>query len=771
MLSVVVTVYNKDAQSLTTFLEAYKQQTSTDFELVLVDDCSNVDYQHIIVQYQAHMRITYTRFGRNRGQCTARNTGIQSASGDIICVVDSDCIPNKRFVAEHLQAHTSQPWLDVVIGPYNIESAGRDIWALLQHYEQHPNQVLGDMMLQMPDNPSYFLNFITRNVSIKRAALPPTPFDPAYSYQGSNPQSGFGWEDVEAGYRLFKAGLGFGFCPKAYTIHLSHPSTTDGRLKPLRSLRNFERMLLQHPQMVHTAAADWITSTYSKILAWCQNTTPPEAFKDDTKRPWGTVIINLRATNAVAHPMVIEGVLRQWVPGVEIYLVLRDGVDRRVADYYSSLHSYVRTVQGAVAIRNGGGRYLTITVEDDQLLPPNSLRKPKHRVTTRGPKQTLGGFQDPAAYFSKDLVPLLRRTQRRIKRRLKILTYRWHCGHQYELWKLPHDFYIVEDPNLHTMAWDYQSRPLPENAQHIALDRVDPRDFDFAILHFDENCVNPAGITNSVLHESWGAIFRHMVEFTKDMPRVAICHGTPPFHGMFNVGYKGADLMQEWAVEANAVRQLVGNIPIICNSYNAWQQWHFPNSRVIWHGFDSSEYPLEEPGRGILYSANSIKHRPWYRGYHEFKWLSRRFDVAYLGRDDAGEFRRVSVEVPTEYADMRDFAIKKFNNYQSVLAQHAIFLNTTLRSPMPRSRAEAMLKGLCMVTMDYHDESRFITHGVNGFVGKSKEDLADSLKWLRKHPDQVRKIGLRGRETIRRVFPHTRYLQEWHQTIYDILGE
>jgi hypothetical protein len=65
----------------------------------------------------------------------------------------------------------------------------------------------------------------------------------------------------------------------------------------------------------------------------------------------------------------------------------------------------------------------------------------------------------------------------------------------------------------------------------------------------------------------------------------------------------------------------------------------------------------------------------------------------------------------------------------------------------------------------------FITNGVNGFTGTSVEELEEGLTWLERNPGKVRSIGLRGRETIRRIFPHTRYLEEWHQTIYDILGE
>ena len=119
---------------------------------------------------------------------------------------------------------------------------------------------------------------------------------------------------------------------------------------------------------------------------------------------------------------------------------------------------------------------------------------------------------------------------------------------------------------------------------------------------------------------------------------------------------------------------------------------------------------------------------------------------------------------------MAAYARTKFQNYQETIGRFSIFLNTTLRSPMPRSRAEAMLKGLCCVTMDYHDESMFITNGVNGFVGKHVGELEEYLRWCERHPDPAREIGLRGRETIKRVFPLSRYHEEWLESLADVTG-
>jgi len=778
-LSIVATIYNKDLKSLQTFLEALKRQTSKDFELVLIDDCSTVSYRGLVNRYLKDVRITYVRFGKNKGQCHARNVGLQEAKGEILCIVDSDCIPNAEFVAGHLIEHRNSPVIDVLIGPYNIESNGRDIWQLLALLDRDQEKLKQEMSLQYPPNPGYYLNFITRNVSINRRVLPSGLFDESFGYQSTNPQSGFGWEDIEAGYRLFKYGLHFAFTHRAFTVHLSHPDTTDSVIKPLRSLRNYSRLLLKHPHILYTAAAPWTVQTYGRIYDWLKNVEAKKPVYTDREKPWMTVVVELSAANDRLHPFVIESVLSQWVPGVEVLLVTPKGYRSETADYYTSTHSYVRVVQSSnINSLVKSNQKVSVIMRDDQILPPDSIRKHTKARSKRGAFQrrqvvrqpeapVLGGFQSPEAAYRRNISYAMRGYRpKQPKRRLKILTYRWHCGHQYELYKLPHDFHLVEDRT--TMDWDYSSRPFPANAKLVPFDEVDQRDYDLAILHFDENCVNPA-ISNGVLTKEWGAIFRRVLAEITEIPRIGICHGTPPFHGMFNVDYRGSNLMHEWAEEKNKILAAVGNMPVVCNSWHAWEQWGFPQSRVIWQGFDANEYSIGPRKKGAIYVANAIRYRPWYRGYHEFKHLCQHFPIDYLGRDDLKEFRGVIVPEP-RHRDKNLYAKMKFKTYTDFLGRYSIFVNTTLRSPMPRSRAEAMLKGAVCVTMDYHDESMFIETGVNGFTGRTKEELESHLRWVYKNPDAAKRIGLRGRETIRRIFPLSRYHREWQENFVDLLG-
>jgi hypothetical protein len=173
---------------------------------------------------------------------------------------------------------------------------------------------------------------------------------------------------------------------------------------------------------------------------------------------------------------------------------------------------------------------------------------------------------------------------------LRVLTYRWHVPHQYELWKLPLDVTMVTGTgSAISDHWDYGQRPLPTNARFLALDDVNPRDYDLAILHFDENVLAPENSRGTVGKE-WGAAFKLFSE-QLDLPKVAICHGTPQFHGQYNIDYTGADLMQPIEAERRRLVDYLGDVHVVCNSYQAQAEWQFRRSSVIWHGFDPAEFP------------------------------------------------------------------------------------------------------------------------------------------------------------------------------------
>ena len=91
-VSVVVPVYNA-ATYLEQCLDSILAQTFTDFELLLVDDCSTDDSGQICDRYASNSQVRVVHLTERLGVSTARNIGVKNARGDLIAFIDSDILP------------------------------------------------------------------------------------------------------------------------------------------------------------------------------------------------------------------------------------------------------------------------------------------------------------------------------------------------------------------------------------------------------------------------------------------------------------------------------------------------------------------------------------------------------------------------------------------------------------------------------------------------------------------------------------------------------
>jgi hypothetical protein len=336
------------------------------------------------------------------------------------------------------------------------------------------------------------------------------------------------------------------------------------------------------------------------------------------------------------------------------------------------------------------------------------------------------------------------------KRPLRILTYRWHVPHQYELFKLGAEFTLVTDLGEGSCCWwDLGQRPLPANARFAHWAEIDPHRFDFAILHFDENVLRVATDARGIGAE-WGATFRFLRQHLA-IPCVAVCHGTP---------------QADAPAERQALVDFLCEIPVVVNSHQALAEWSFRNARVVWQGFDPTEFPcrpapdLRTP-RILTLPGEATAERPSYRGADLLASVARRLAVPLE-----------SLRVPEPNLLLRGnaYAYARFAHYIATLHGFNIYFNPTLRSPMPRSRGEAMLCGLATVNADSHDVGSFIENGINGFYATSAEELADQLDFLLADPARAWRLGQAGRDTAIRLLHIDRYLNDWRQLIREVLG-
>ncbi len=235
----------------------------------------------------ANVAIRIIRNAENVGNCLSRNAGIAACAADIYIVIDSDCLINKDFVSAHVAEHRL-PDTDAVVGPYNIETNGEDGLALLQRLEQEPNQVLPRSTMQDELLETAFVNTVTRNFSINKRWLDTHgDFDPMLSYS-RKPDSGYGWEDVDIGARIYaaKGASATRRRRSRSTCRMKARSPADGKVKG--SAQNFHYLVAKHP-FIRTAARRWYVDTADRIVAWADEigaTSPAlEFLRNDIREP------------------------------------------------------------------------------------------------------------------------------------------------------------------------------------------------------------------------------------------------------------------------------------------------------------------------------------------------------------------------------------------------------------------------------------------------------------------------------------------------------
>lgn len=95
-LSIVLPLYNSESYIYQT-IESLLNQTLSDFELIIVNDCSNDQSLYIVHEFM-DKRIKIVNQDINRGCSSSRNLGISIAQGEYIAFADSDDIYEKRWL-------------------------------------------------------------------------------------------------------------------------------------------------------------------------------------------------------------------------------------------------------------------------------------------------------------------------------------------------------------------------------------------------------------------------------------------------------------------------------------------------------------------------------------------------------------------------------------------------------------------------------------------------------------------------------------------------
>ncbi|MGN7297451.1 glycosyltransferase [Ferdinandcohnia sp. SAFN-114] len=265
-VSVIMPNYNKYPQNLLA-LKSFELQNfkKDEFEVLLVDDASTDSSISILIQEKFSFPFKYIRSHTNIGRPSVRNLGIIHARGEVIVFLDAEILVKPDFIYQHYMAHQNNKSVAVsgsmiLRGVYSmyypnfsisqkrhlnnmLKLYGKDIQELCENEPNNPLQILSDKDI----NNQNFINlsfgkehqrhfkktlfnifgnemekfhfpwfiFCTGNVSVKLKDLKKVGFFEEYP--------GYGWDDIEMGYRLHKAGIQIVNHPGLVTFHQEHP--------------------------------------------------------------------------------------------------------------------------------------------------------------------------------------------------------------------------------------------------------------------------------------------------------------------------------------------------------------------------------------------------------------------------------------------------------------------------------------------------------------------------------------------------------------------
>lgn len=231
MLSIIMPTYNKPiylAMSLKSFAE--QDVAKSEYEIIVVDDGSDMNIMPIIEQFRDVLQLQYTKVSRV-GRAMARNIGIDMAKGDIIIFSDDDTIVEPSFVRQHKDSHNKNVNVIVLgkrkrvyIGNKNIEKEYID-WRGCRNVIQKnivrndSYEVLSRKIFFEPSRMCMYsipwICSITANMSIsKRLLIEVGKFDGEFK--------GWGIEDIELGYRLHQKKCIFMYYDNIVNYHIEH---------------------------------------------------------------------------------------------------------------------------------------------------------------------------------------------------------------------------------------------------------------------------------------------------------------------------------------------------------------------------------------------------------------------------------------------------------------------------------------------------------------------------------------------------------------------
>lgn len=176
--SVVMPTFNREGY-ITEGIESILNQTSSDWELLIVDDASSDNTEQIVLQYK-DTRIKYIKLPVNKGVAYARNVGYKMSQGEYIAIADSDDINHPERLEKmglYLDYHKE---MDIVVTDIQIINEDNKRGSVMTFRKS--NEEVRVWWLFQPMLPS-FMMFRKREIQLKNKLYHDESFRAAVDYQ------------------------------------------------------------------------------------------------------------------------------------------------------------------------------------------------------------------------------------------------------------------------------------------------------------------------------------------------------------------------------------------------------------------------------------------------------------------------------------------------------------------------------------------------------------------------------------------------------------
>jgi chondroitin synthase len=228
-ISVVIPCYNNQRELELTLTGLNVQSYPLSLvEVIVVDGGSSPPLKELLSRFESYFDIIFIRQER-RGYsvATARNIGIQQASGSIVICLDSDMLPVPELIEAHVRHLTNhEPAATIGYRRY-IDASTITPELILTSF---------DTIYQFPDVPSASNDGKARDRRLPEFAyfdMHPAPYN---CFHGCNVafrksdairvglfdeefNGHWGYEDIEFGYRLWRSGISLLLVPEALGFH------------------------------------------------------------------------------------------------------------------------------------------------------------------------------------------------------------------------------------------------------------------------------------------------------------------------------------------------------------------------------------------------------------------------------------------------------------------------------------------------------------------------------------------------------------------------